>query len=302
MTTNLSYRGCSLRARLENGTRLLADRVSFDIAAGESLALIGETGSGKTMIAQSIMGVLPSNVTQTGGEIVFCDSALTKGRRLRALLGRDIVYIPQNGHEFLNPSRTIRRQLQDSLRHNGVPRREWEQTALDRLRRAGFENPGELMAQYPFELSGGMAQRVTIALALCAQPALLIADEPTNGLDTEGKQRFMDLLTELFPQAGRLIITHDISVAQLCDRVLVLCGGRMQETGPAKAVLSSPKQPYTAALIGALVENGMKETPVLRKGEAKCPFYARCPEASEVCAEQEPAEQSDGERKWWCRA
>lgn len=187
LETMLSYRGCSLRARLENGARLLVDRVSFDIAAGESLALIGETGSGKTMIAQSIMGVLPSNVTQTGGEIVFCGSPLPKGRRLRALLGRDIVYIPQNGHEFLNPSRTIRRQLQDSLRHNGVPRREWEQTALDRLRRAGFENPGELMAQYPFQLSGGMAQRVTIALALCAQPALLIADEPTNGLDTGGK-------------------------------------------------------------------------------------------------------------------
>ncbi len=300
MTTNLSYRGCSLRARLENGTRLLVDRVSFDIAAGESLALIGETGSGKTMIAQSIMGVLPANVTRNGGEIALGGEPLPGGKRLRVLLGRDIVYIPQNGHEFLNPSRSIRRQLQDSLRHNGIPRREWEKTALDCLRRAGFDAPGELMELYPFQLSGGMAQRVTIALALCAQPVLLIADEPTNGLDAEGRQRFMDQLNELFPRASRLIITHDISVAALCDRVLVLCGGRMQETGPARAVLQQPKHPYTAALIGALVENGMRETPVLRDGKARCPFYARCAKAQPVCGEEETAEHADGERKWWC--
>ena len=156
-----------------------------------------------------------------------------------------------------------------------------------------------LLRAFPFELSGGMAQRVTIALAACAAPRLVIADEPTNGLDRRATEEFFRLLDRLFPKAARLIITHDISVAARCGRAAVLCGGIACETGPCAEVLSDPKHPYTRALLNALPQNGMAETPRLREGEAMCPFYARCPQARELCRTQ-MTPGAKGLRKWRC--
>lgn len=300
-TPILQYTGGVIAAKLDRTEKELVHGVSFHISSGESLALIGETGSGKTLIAQSVMGVLPGNVKLVSGEILFCGKALAKGKKLRSMLGREIVYIPQNGHEFLDPSRSIRRQMFDSIAKLGIAAPQREAFAREKLAQVGFTQPEAILDRYAFQLSGGMAQRVTIALALCSRAKLLIADEPTNGLDQDSKQQTLSLLNGLFPDAAKLIITHDISVAATCDRILVLCGGRMLETGISSEVLTAPYHPYTKALLGALVENGMWETPALRTGTGICPFYRRCPSARDRCRTEMPPRKNNG-REWWCCA
>mgnify|MGYP003018433111 CR=1 FL=1 len=181
-------------------------------------------------------------------------------------------------------------QIAGQLCKNPIP-------ADEVLRQVGL---GERMQNFPAQLSGGMAQRVTIALAACSRARLLIADEPTNGLDEVGRAQFFALLDSIFPDAAKLIITHDISVAARCDRVLVLCGGRMLETGASADVLSTPRHPYTKALLAAQVANGMQPSPILREGVSACPFYARCPEAEEACLNGAMSKHTDGKTEWWC--
>ncbi len=299
MEETLDYSCGVIRAQLDRTQKVLVQDVVLRLAPGETLALVGETGSGKTILAQSLMGVLPPNVHRHGGKIFICGKEIVHEKQLRAMLGKEIVYIPQNGYEFLNPTRTVRKHLYDSLARIAVPAGKRATVALEKLEQAGFSEPKSVIDRYPFELSGGMAQRVTIALALCSRAKLLIADEPTNGLDEAAKARFMHLLGTLFPEAGKLVITHDISVAAMCDRLLVLCRGRAMESGKATDVLTSPYHPYTKALLAALVENGMRQTPVLRKGPGLCPFYHRCPQATVQCRETLPKQEADG-REWWC--
>ena len=295
----LDYSCGVIEAQLDRTQKMLVQDVVLRLGSGESLALVGETGSGKTILAQSVMGVLPKNVRRVGGEMFICGKEISDGKQLRAMLGKEIVYIPQNGYEFLNPSRTVRKHLYDSLARIGVPAGKRDAAALEKLEQAGFSEPKSVIDRYPFELSGGMAQRVTIALALCSRAKLLIADEPTNGLDEAAKTRFMHLMETLFPEAGKLVITHDISVAAMCERILVLCRGRAMESGKATDVLTLPYHPYTKALLAALVENGMRQTPVLRKEPGLCPFYRRCPQATAQCREALPGQEADG-REWWC--
>lgn len=299
MEETLDYSCGVIRAQLDRTQKVLVQDVVLRLGPGETLALVGETGSGKTILAQSLMGVLPPNVHRHGGKIFICGKEIVHEKQLRAMLGKEIVHIPQNGYEFLNPTRTVRKHLYDSLARIAVPAGKRATVALEKLEQAGFSEPKSVIDRYPFELSGGMAQRVTIALALCSRAKLLIADEPTNGLDEAAKARFMHLLGTLFPEAGKLVITHDISVAAMCDRLLVLCRGRAMESGKATDVLTSPYHPYTKALLAALVENGMRQTPVLRKGPGLCPFYHRCPQATVQCRETLPKQEADG-KEWWC--
>ncbi len=291
-----------ISAKTAHGEKPLVRGVSLSLSAGESMALIGETGSGKTMTALSIMRLLPKNVRQTGENVRFCGEPLPWGRNMRELLGTGIAYIPQSGADFLNPSRSVRRQMWDGLQKNGVPLGKRNERTDALLKAVGFEHPEEIRDLYPFALSGGMAQRVSIALAACADAKLVIADEPTNGLDREATGDFFALLKRLFPDAAYLVITHDISVAKHCGRVTVLCRGRMCESGPAETVLSAPNHPYTKALLGALVENGMLETPLLRTDGNGCPFYARCPFAEEPCGKEpfEPSAREQDGTEWWC--
>ena len=163
---------------------------------------------------------------------------------------------------------------------------------------SGFQQPRELLDKYPFQLSGGEAQRVTIAISACSRAQLVIADEPTNGLSEGDKTGFVDLVSSLFPRSARLLITHDMEVAALGDEMLVLCGGRMMERGRAGELLSHPRAPYTRALLAALVRNGMEETPVLRRGGAECPFYRRC-RHGDACRGDMPRRSEHG-REWWC--
>lgn len=299
MEETLDYSCGVIRAQLDRTQKVLVQDVVLRLSPGETLALVGETGSGKTILAQSLMGVLPPNVHRHGGKIFICGKEIVHEKQLRAMLGKEIVYIPQNGYEFLNPTRTVRKHLYDSLARIGIPAGKREAVALEKLEQSGFSEPKSVIDRYPFELSGGMAQRVTIALALCSRAKLLIADEPTNGLDETAKARFMHLLGTLFPEAGKLVVTHDISVAAMCDRILVLCRGRAMETGKATDVLTSPYHPYTKSLLAALVENGMRQTPVLRKEPGLCPFYRRCNQATVQCRKKLPKQEAD-DREWWC--
>ena len=295
----LDYDSGLILARLDRGEKALVQHVRFRICAAERLALIGETGSGKTMTALSVMRLLPENVRMNGGKLLFDGHELLQEKSIRPLLGLEIVYIPQNGLEFLNPSRSIKLQLYDNLKKLGIPRSRLRGKAMEALRAAGFDEPGEVLEKYPFQLSGGMAQRVTIALAACSRAKLLIADEPTNGLDGEATKRFFQLLDQVFPEAGKIVITHDIAVASLCERIQVLCGGKTVESGPAAQVLGAPRHPYTRALLAALVENGMQPSPPLRAAQGPCPFYRRCTQASDACLAP-PPRQTEGETEWWC--
>lgn len=295
-----SYACGMISAKLSHGERVLLQDVSFSLSSRERLAVIGETGSGKTMLALSILGLLPSNVRMQGGCLQLDGAALPAGRQLQALRGDKLVYIPQNGAEFLLPARTVRKQLYDSLKKLGLPRKDFPALAAEKLRLAGFDAPETVLDKYPFQLSGGMAQRVTIALAACSRARLLIADEPTNGLDEAGRAQFFALLDSIFPDAAKLIITHDISVAARCDRVLVLCGGRMLETGVSSTVLSAPRHPYTKALLAAQVANGMQPSPILREGTSGCPFYTRCPETDAGCLNGAMQKHTVGMSEWWC--
>ena len=295
-----SYACDTISAKLSRGERVLLQDVSFSLSSGERLAVIGETGSGKTMLALSILGLLPANVRMQSGCIEMDGAALPSGKQLQTLRGDRLVYIPQNGAEFLLPARTVRKQLYDSLKKLGLPRKDFPALAAEKLRLAGFDAPETILDKYPFQLTGGMAQRVTIALAACSRARLLIADEPTNGLDEAGRAQFFALLDSIFPDAAKLIITHDISVAARCDRVLVLCGGRMLETDASSTVLRAPRHPYTKALLAAQVANGMQPSPVLRESSSGCPFYARCPEADAACLNGAMQKHTDGKTEWWC--
>lgn len=294
------YESGTISARLSRGERVLLQDVSFSLASGERLAIIGETGSGKTMLALSILGLLPANVRMQSGSIRLDGTVLSGERQLQSLRGDRLVYIPQNGAEFLLPTRTVRKQLYDSLKKLGLPRTNFPALAAEKLRLAGFAAPDEILDKYPFQLSGGMAQRVTIALAACSHARLLIADEPTNGLDENGRAQFFALLESMFPDAAKIIITHDISVAALCGWILVLCGGQMLESGAAADVLRAPRHPYTRSLLAAQVESGMQPSPVLRAAAGDCPFYARCPEADTVCLRGALQAHKDADREWWC--
>ena len=295
-----SYACGMISAKLSHGERVLLQDVSFSLSSRERLAVIGETGSGKTMLALSILGLLPANVRMQGGCIQMDGTALPTGKQLQTLRGDKMVYIPQNGAEFLLPARTVRKQLYDSLKKLGLPRKDFPALAAEKLRLAGFDAPETVLDKYPFQLSGGMAQRVTIALAACSRARLLIADEPTNGLDEAGRAQFFALLDSIFPDAAKLIITHDISVAARCDRVLVLCGGRMLETGVSSTVLSAPRHPYTKALLAAQVANGIQPSPILREGTSGCPFYTRCPETDAGCLNGAMQKHTVGMSEWWC--
>ena len=295
-----SYACGTISAKLSRGERVLLHNVSFSLSSGERLAVIGETGSGKTMLALSILGLLPANVRMRDGCVQLDGAALPTGKQLQTLRGDRIVYIPQNGAEFLLPTRAVRKQLYDSLKKLGLPRKVFPALAAEKLHLAGFDAPEMVLDKYPFQLSGGMAQRVTIALAACSRARLLIADEPTNGLDEAGRAQFFALLDSIFPDTAKLIITHDISVAARCGRVLVLCGGQTLEAGTVDAVLGAPHHPYTKALLAAQVANGMQPSPVLREGVSVCPFYARCPEADAACLNGAMQKHTDGKTEWWC--
>lgn len=227
--------------------------LSFSVDCGKKLAVVGGSGCGKTMTAMAILGLLPDNC-RAQGRILWegRDLLPLSAKDRRALLGSELVLIPQSGADFLNPSLRVKRQMSEALARVGVPKKHRVQRMLALLKSVGFANPDGILRSYPFQLSGGMAQRVVMAMACAGQPGLVIADEPTKGIDQDNTTQFIRNLDSLFGDAAVILITHDISVAAVCDQILIINGGAAAEYGDAQTVLSHPQSEYTRQLIADL--------------------------------------------------
>ena len=231
--------------------------VSFSVNAGEVMALVGESGAGKSTIAKAVLGILPAGIKVTAGNILFegTDLLALPPARLRELLGVRIALIPQDPLTSLNPARRIGDQLTDGLRlRAGMSRRAAFDKALTLLNDVHIREPERVLQRYPHELSGGMRQRVLIAQAFSLNPHVIIADEPTTALDVTVQKQVLRLIRDMQREhkTTLLFVTHDLGVvAQICDRMTVLYGGKVLEQGATADILQNPKSPYTRALLAA---------------------------------------------------
>ena len=288
---------------LRSGELRVLDGVSLEIEAGEVLGLVGETGSGKSVTAYSITRLLKEPGRVVGGEVKWDGRDLVRlweSELEQEIRGKEISMIFQSPREALNPVITVGRQLTQVLRiRRGMDRREARAEAIRILKSVYISDPESRLDSYPHELSGGMAQRIMIALALSCEPRLLIADEPTTGLDVTTQHQIVLLLRELRDRTGMaiLLITHDLALAaQLCDRVAVLYAGRIAEMGPIGHLFRSPRHPYTTALLASRPRLGLQgdiltipgNVANLMRPPGGCRFHPRCPNATQVCAQQQP--------------
>ncbi|MFD7307968.1 ABC transporter ATP-binding protein [Promicromonospora sp. NPDC059942] len=280
----------------------VVDRVSFTVLAGRTTGLIGESGSGKTMTAMAVVGLLPDAAVASGEVRWKSQDLLTAPeRRRRQVRGREIGVVFQDPSAALDPIQTVGRQVGEILRRAGRPRAEVRARVLELLARVGLPEPERQAGSYPHELSGGMRQRVMIAIALAGRPELVIADEPTTALDVTTQARILALLADLRDREGlaMILVSHDLRVmAHVADEVVVMYAGRVCEQGPARAVLDRPHHPYTRALAGnvpavtsrtAIAEPlpGAPASPF--DPPSGCPFHPRCPMARARCATEVPA-------------
>ncbi|MDP8959422.1 MAG: dipeptide/oligopeptide/nickel ABC transporter permease/ATP-binding protein [Actinomycetota bacterium] len=289
-----------LRHRVVRAVRGL----SFDLQRGQTLGIVGESGSGKSVTALSIIQLLDSPGRVTRGQILFDgqDLARTSDRRMAALRGRRIGMIFQNPAASLNPVLSVGFQMQETIRRHGLEAgQEAESVARQALRSAGIGDPDRVLRQHPFQLSGGMNQRVMIAMAMTARPDLLIADEPTTALDVTTQAQILEQLKEVTRRqdTSLILITHDIAlVAEYADVVLVMYAGQAAEVGPVQEVVERPRHPYTRALLesvpradlpaGSRLDAIAGELPDPTKAPAGCPFAPRCPEVMDICWEADP--------------
>jgi peptide/nickel transport system ATP-binding protein len=247
----------SVEFRTRNGVVRALDRVSFDVAAGETIALVGESGSGKSVTAYAILRLLDDAGRITGGRALLegHDLVTATAKELSALRGRRIAMIFQNPRSALNPIRAVGRQIADVLvRHENMSARAASEKAVELLRAVGITDPTRRARAFPFEMSGGMCQRVMIAIALAAKPAVLIADEPTTGLDVTTQATIMDLIGGLASSIGMatVFITHDLALAaERSSRIVVMHAGHVVGTAPVAELFARPRHPYTAELLAA---------------------------------------------------
>lgn len=234
-------------------TEKVVGGVSFRLKSGERLAIVGESGSGKSMIANALVSALADNCFATGRILFEGEDVLGNGKRLKSLSGRKIAFVPQGGAESLNPSLKIKTQIYEAFSRAGVKltRKQKRTYSVYNLARAGLEDGEEILEKYPFELSGGEAQRVVLAIAMCAGAKLIVADEATRGIDRETSEIFWDCMDKDFENTAIIVVTHDMFVAKKCDYVLVLKDGQVQEYGKTTEVFSHPVGEYTKSLISA---------------------------------------------------
>lgn len=253
----LSVSGLSVEFRTRSGIVKALDNVSFDVAKGEMLAIVGESGSGKSVTAYTVMGILDPAGKATAGRAIFggLDLLTAPEAALAEIRGREMAMIFQNPRVALNPIRRVGEQIADVLlQHGGVTRRDAPKRAIEMLAHVRIPDPERRAKAYPFELSGGMCQRVMIAIALSCAPKLLIADEPTTGLDVTTQAAIMDLIADLGREHGMatLLITHDLGMAaEYCDRIAVMHAGHVVENARTAELFAAPRHPYTAKLIAA---------------------------------------------------
>ncbi len=300
----LSVRDLKTRFLMDEGTAKAVDGVSFDVSPGQVVGIVGESGCGKSVTIKSILGIVQKPGEVVGGEILFrqrgngaaaaemVDLAKLDGRgkEMRAIRGSDIALIPQEPMAALSPVHTIGNQLVEAVRlHQDVSKRRAEELAIERMTEVGVPNPAERMSMYSWELSGGLRQRVMIAMALSCSPRLLIADEPTTAIDVTTQAQVLRLLRGLQQNHGMAIIfiTHDLGViAQVADYVVVMYLGRVMETGPVDDIFHNPQHPYTRALLESIpsVHALSREPLPTIEGSiphpfnrpAGCPFAPRC--------------------------
>ena len=304
--TLLSIRGLRTYFHTESGVAKAVDGVDLDIRRGEVLGLVGESGSGKSVTALSILRLIPSPPGRIeAGEILYEGRNLVTLPReaLRAIRGNDISMVFQEPMTSLNPVFTIGMQVTEViLAHERTSRKDAEARAIDILTEVGIPEPAVRMKQYPHHLSGGQRQRVMIAMALVLNPSLLIADEPTTALDVTIQAQILDLMMELKARragASILLITHNLAVvAETCDRVAVMYGGKIQEIAPVEALFRNPLHPYTRGLLGSIPRvDGQKAArltvipgtvPDVHDMPVGCKFETRCLSRFAPCADREP--------------
>jgi len=305
----LDVRGLKTQLSLEEGPVLAVDDVSFSLPPGGTLGVVGESGCGKSLTALSVMRLVPEPPGQVvGGEVRFRGENLLAlpEERMRRIRGHHLSMVFQEPMTSLNPVYTVGEQIAEGVRlHQGHSRRAAREHAVEMLRQVGLPAPEQRVDSYPHQLSGGMRQRVMIAMALACGPELLIADEPTTALDVTIQAQILELLKHL--QAERrmavLLITHDLGlVAESCDAVVVMYAGRVVERAPVRQLFRQPAHPYTAGLlrsIPALQEAGAAGerkrlraipgmVPSLRRLPVGCRYRDRCERALEICARVDP--------------
>lgn len=317
--TLLSVEDLTVCAETEKGTFDLVNGVGFSTARGEILGIVGESGCGKSMTALSVAGLPARNVRTRAGRILFDgrDLRTLPREEIRRIQGKELSMIFQEPMTSLNPLMKVGRQVSENLRlHSGLSKREIRERTAAVLRRVGLPEPEKLLAAYPHELSGGMRQRVMIALAVICRPKMIIADEPTTALDVTIQAQILDLLREINREYGCaiLFISHDLGVvSQLCSRILVMYAGSIVEEGSARDIFRNPAHEYTKGLIGSIPTREMRgrrlvnipgRVPGPGEKTAGCPFAPRCGEACGECFLREPAfaEVSPGHRARCIRA
>ena len=300
----LSVRDLRTEIDTENGTVTASDGVSFDLHSDEVLAVVGESGCGKTMLALSILGLLPRRTGRiTGGQVLFDGEDLTRAtpERLREIRGAEIAMIFQDALTGLHPLRRVGDQIVEMIRaHERVPRAVARRRAVDLLDLVGIPAPDRRADSFPHELSGGMRQRVMIAMAVALEPRVLIADEPTTALDVTVQAQVLETLARISGDLNGsiLLITHDFGVvASAADRVMVMYAGKLVEQGPVGDVYRRPRHPYTAGLLAAMPRIDDVPGDLLRIAGTPpslihpppgCRFAPRCGFATDICVAESP--------------
>ena len=309
MNVLLSIRNLVVDYTTRDGSVRALDGIDLELMAGESLGVVGESGSGKSTLGAAIGRILPEGARRHTGDVMLGNVSVygSGDTRIRAMRRHDLGFIFQNPMTTLDPTMRIRGQVEQAL-GSAAGRTEVESL----LRKVGLPDVFQVSRSYPHELSGGMAQRVVIAMAIARGPRLLIADEPTASLDASVREQILDLLLSMRAQTGAalIILSHDLHmVARNCDRVAVMYGGRIVEDGGSNEVFGRPRHPYTSALMrsapGSEGPDGALEPiagmpPVLSGRSEFCSFAPRCAHAIELCRTQRPAPQHMDERLVTC--
>jgi len=305
----------SVRFDTDDGGVHAVDRMAFTLEPGEVLGIVGESGCGKSVTCLSLVRLLPETAVVSGRALFQgTDLLALSPRRLRRVRGREIAYVFQEPMTSLNPVFTVGHQIDEVLRrHLDLPRREARRRALDLLRLVRIPAPERRLDEYPHQLSGGMRQRVMIAMALACDPKVLVADEPTTALDVTIQAGILDLMRDIRARLGTaiILITHNLGVvADIADRVLVMYAGRKAEEAPVEELFARPQHPYTIGLLGAVprpyegegTRARLREipgrVPSLRELPQACAFADRCPRADELTRSEVPQLREVGPRHW----
>lgn len=299
----LEIKNLQTKFRTDNGEITVLDGVSFQINKGETIGVVGESGCGKSVTSLSIMGLLPRTAQITRGEILYKGENLVgySKDQMRKVRGKEIAMIFQEPMTSLNPVYTIGAQIMELvLNHTDMNKKQAKEHAIQMLKLVGIPRAEEIVDEYPHQLSGGMRQRVMIAMAMSCSPSLLVADEPTTALDVTIQAQILDLMRELQQKSDMtiMLITHDLGVvAEMCDRVVVMYAGQVVEEAEVEKLFETPKHPYTVGLLGSIPDMDVEQEYLFTIGgtvpspgqmPVGCRFAERCNKAYDKCTAQAP--------------